>query len=83
MNNDNSEVKKLNTVKESLEDMALYLPELERLTLELITAGLTDDYKESNYLHYKLKILEHYVDNLQKKIAQELGINPKELKKLS
>jgi hypothetical protein len=83
MNDNNSDVKKINTIKESLEDMALYLPELEKLTLELITAGLSDDEKESNYLQYKLKILESYVDNLQKKIASELGVNPKDTKKLS
>jgi len=83
MNDNNSDVKKINTIKESLEDMALYLPELEKLTLELITAGLSDDEKESNYLQYKLKILESYVDNLQKKISSELGVNPKDTKKLS
>ncbi|MGC8769483.1 hypothetical protein [Calditerrivibrio sp.] len=83
MNDNNSDIKKLNTVKDSLEDMALYLPELEKLTLELISADLSDDYKESNYLHYKLKILEYFVENLNKKISEELGINPKEQKKLS
>ncbi|ADR19220.1 MULTISPECIES: hypothetical protein [Calditerrivibrio] len=83
MNDNNSDIKKLNTVKDSLEDMALYLPELEKLTLELISADLSDDYKESNYLQYKLKILEYFVENLNKKISEELGINPKEQKKLS
>jgi hypothetical protein len=83
MNDSNSDIKKLNTVKDSLEDMALYLPELEKLTLELISADLSDDYKESNYLQYKLKILEYFVENLNKKISEELGINPKEQKKLS
>lgn len=83
MNDNNSDFKKLNTVKDSLEDMALYLPELEKLTLELISADLSDDYKESNYLQYKLKILEYFVENLNKKISEELGINPKEQKKLS
>lgn len=80
MNDNNSDIKKLNTVKDSLEDMALYLPELEKLTLELISADLSDDYKESNYLQYKLKILEYFVENLNKKISEELGINPKEQK---
>ncbi|MCX8083406.1 MAG: hypothetical protein N3C60_00575 [Calditerrivibrio sp.] len=83
MKNNDSELKKLNTVKESLEDINLFLPELEKTTLELISAGLTDDPKESSYLSYKLRILEQYIENLNKKVQQELGVELKNARKLS
>lgn len=71
ISNDN-ESKKINIIKECLEDITLFLSEIEKLTYEIISAELNNNEEKLNYLKYKLRILENYVDNLNKQLKDEI-----------
>ncbi|MEF3254178.1 MAG: hypothetical protein K6348_01220 [Deferribacterales bacterium] len=71
ISNDN-ESKKINIIKECLEDITLFLSEIEKLTYEIISAELNNNEEKLNYLKYKLRILENYVDILNKQLKDEI-----------
>ncbi|MCA1927487.1 MAG: hypothetical protein LDL13_04560 [Calditerrivibrio sp.] len=79
-NNDN---KKLNIIKESLEDITLYLSEVERLSFDIISSELKGDDDRLAYLTYKLKILECYIEDLNKMLKDNMKQNDTNKKFLS
>lgn len=79
----NNDYKKFNSVKESLEDMALYLSEIERLSIDIIGAELKGDEDTVSYLRYKLKILEMHLENIQNVLKDQMSQNSINKKQLS
>lgn len=79
----NNESKKLNIIKESLEDITLYLSEIERLSFDIISSELKDDDDNLAYLTYKLKILEYYIEDINKMLKDNMKQNDTNKKFLS
>jgi hypothetical protein len=58
--------KDIEQFKEGIEDLSLYLQEIENICLKLEDDSISED--EKNSLLYKLKVLENYAKSMNDKV---------------
>ncbi|MGA1846018.1 hypothetical protein [Deferribacter abyssi] len=65
----------VNIAKDGLEDLTLFLSEMEKIYKRLTSDEI--DEEEKKFLQYKLKIIESYIDKLNKLISSFISIEKK------
>ncbi|KAA0256818.1 hypothetical protein FHQ18_11860 [Deferribacter autotrophicus] len=67
----------VNIAKDGLEDLTLFLSEMEKIYKRLTSDDIDDE--ERKFLQYKLKVIESYIDKLNKLISSFIHMENKDV----